>query len=81
VAIEYRYAENQLDRLPALAADLVRRRVGEQLTELHSARRHPRPRAAIGAPQRPASGEPEVGPDQSRARMIRAFATLPDVYL
>ena len=27
VTIEYRYAENQLDRLPALAADLVRRRV------------------------------------------------------
>jgi putative ABC transport system substrate-binding protein len=27
VAIEYRYAENQLDRLPALAGDLVRRRV------------------------------------------------------
>jgi putative tryptophan/tyrosine transport system substrate-binding protein len=27
VAIEYRYAENQVDRLPALAADLVRRRV------------------------------------------------------
>ena len=27
VAIECRYAENQLDRLPALAADLVRRRV------------------------------------------------------
>jgi hypothetical protein len=27
VAIEYRYAENQLDRLPALASDLVRRRV------------------------------------------------------
>jgi putative ABC transport system substrate-binding protein len=27
VAIEYRYAENQSDRLPALAADLVRRRV------------------------------------------------------
>jgi hypothetical protein len=26
VAVEYRYAENQLDRLPALAADLVRRR-------------------------------------------------------
>ena len=26
VAIEYRYAENQLDRLQALAADLVRRR-------------------------------------------------------
>jgi putative tryptophan/tyrosine transport system substrate-binding protein len=27
VAVEYRYAENQDDRLPALAADLVRRRV------------------------------------------------------
>jgi putative ABC transport system substrate-binding protein len=27
VAVEYRYAENQLDRVPALAADLVRRRV------------------------------------------------------
>jgi putative tryptophan/tyrosine transport system substrate-binding protein len=27
VAVEYRYAENQVDRLPALAADLVRRHV------------------------------------------------------
>src|SRR6516162_1696846 len=27
VAVEYRHAENQLDRLPMLAADLVRRRV------------------------------------------------------
>ena len=27
VAVEYRHAENQYDRLPALAADLVRRRV------------------------------------------------------
>src|SRR6516162_4905276 len=28
VAVEYRYAENQADRLPTLAADLVRRSVG-----------------------------------------------------
>jgi hypothetical protein len=34
VAIEYRWAENQLDRLPALAAELVRREVLEPTSKL-----------------------------------------------
>jgi ABC-type uncharacterized transport system substrate-binding protein len=37
VAIEYRWAANQLDRLPALAADLVRRRVAVIVTPGHPA--------------------------------------------
>jgi hypothetical protein len=36
VVVEYRYAENQLDRVPALAADLVRRRpAGDQPERTH----------------------------------------------
>ena len=43
MAIEYRCAENQADRLPALATDLVRRRVAVIVA--------PSPTAALVAPQ------------------------------
>ena len=33
IAIEYRWAEDQYDRLPALAADLVRRKVSIIITQ------------------------------------------------
>src|SRR6516162_1974094 len=33
VAVEYRFAEGQFDRFPALASDLVRRQVGSQPPE------------------------------------------------
>jgi putative tryptophan/tyrosine transport system substrate-binding protein len=35
VAAEYRYADNQFDRLPALVEDLVRRRVAAIFTAIN----------------------------------------------
>src|SRR3974377_1884747 len=44
VAVEYRWAENQYDRLPALAADLVGRRVAVMASRLRwGGREPPRP--------------------------------------
>ena len=55
VAVEHRYAENQYDRLPALAADLVRRRVavivsvGTEATLAAKAAAHRRMAVSISA--------------------------------
>ena len=68
VAIEYRWAEGQYDRLPALAADLVRRTGGVIATPGSSARRlRPRRRP------RPSRSSSRVGDDPVRLGLVASL--------
>jgi hypothetical protein len=70
VAIEYRYAENQFDRLSALAADLVRRRVARSAALFFE--RSGRPQAASQSQARLQSPPSAQGCDQARDRKMIA---------
>jgi hypothetical protein len=69
VAVEYRYAENQMDRLPSLAADLVRRRDPRASARTKYTSRHalqpPDPATSPGPSRH--SATPERPPDDDHA--------------